>query len=147
MNAYLNSYQQNQVATASREQILIMLYDGAIRFTRQAIHAIETNNTQGRITGVQKAMAIVAEFRNTLDHQIGGQIAADLDALYEFMIHSLLKGNVNNDIEPLKVVEGLLSDLRETWVQAIEIVQQEKRLQKAGGKVVNGDYQPLTSSL
>jgi flagellar protein FliS len=147
MNAYMNKYQHNQIDTASREQILIMLYDGAIRFTRQAILAIESGNQQGKVIGIEKAMAIVAEFRNTLDHQIGGEIAANLDALYEFMISSLLQGNLKNDVKSLQVVDGLLTDLRETWRQAIEIAQKEKQEQKAQGKVVNGNYQPLNASL
>ncbi|MEZ4598764.1 MAG: flagellar export chaperone FliS [Syntrophotaleaceae bacterium] len=143
MNAYLNSYQQNQISTASREQILIMLYDGAIRFTRQAIHAIGEGNISGKVTGIQKAMAIVMEFRNTLDHQIGGEIAANLDALYDYMIRNMLEANLTNEAKPLEVVEGLLCDLRETWTQAIETVREE---QKVETKTANGDYKPLNAS-
>lgn len=144
MNAYISQYQSTQIDTASREQILIMLYDGAIRFTRQAIHAIGNGDNSGKIESIQKAMAIVAEFRNTLDHKIGGDIAADLDALYAFMIQSLVQGNLKNDTKALGVVDGLLSDLRETWKQAIEIARNE---QKSQAQAVNGDYRPLNASL
>jgi flagellar protein FliS len=144
MNAYLNQYKSNQFDTASREQILVMLYDGAIRFTRQAINALETGDQHGKITGIQKTMAIVAEFRNTLDHKIGGEIAANLDALYEYMIQCLAQANLKNDPQPLQVVEGLLSDLRATWKEAIEIARKEYH-QKA--RVANGDYAPLKATL
>ncbi|MEZ4483765.1 MAG: flagellar export chaperone FliS [Syntrophotaleaceae bacterium] len=144
MNAYLNQYQSTQVDTASREQILIMLYDGAIRFTRQAIHAMENGDRNGKMVGIQKAMAIIAEFRNTLDHKIGGEIAANLDALYAFMIQSLTQANLKNDPQPLKVVDDLLSDLRATWKEAVEIARNE-HINKA--KVANGDYTPLKASL
>jgi flagellar protein FliS len=143
MNAYLNSYQKNQVATASREQILIMLYDGAIRFTRQAIFAIGEGDVSGKVTGIQKAMAIVMEFRNTLDHQIGGDMAANLDALYDYMIRNMLQANMKNEVKPLEEVVGLLTDLRETWMEAIETVRQE---QKVETKAANGDYKPLSAS-
>ena len=144
MNAYLNQYQNTQVDTASREQILIMLYDGAIRFTRQAINSMEAGDQAGKIQGIQKAMAIVAEFRNTLDHKIGGEIAANLDALYAYMIQSLTQANLKNDPQPLHVVDGLLSDLRSTWKEAIEIAKKEYH---SKALAANGDYTPLKASL
>ena len=126
MNAYTQQYQQNQILTASPEQILVMLYDAAIRFTRQAKIGIETGNRVQKLEGVSRAMAIITEFANTLDHNIGGEIAANLDALYAFMNNELSKANLNNDIEKLKVVETLLLDLRGTWAEAIEIARKEK---------------------
>lgn len=125
MNAYTQQYQQNQILSASPEQILVMLYDGAIRFTRQAKMGIETNNAAQKFEGVRRAMAIVSEFANTLDHNVGGEIAADLDALYAYMNKELTQANLNNDIEKLKVVEGLLVELRQTWVEAIEVARNE----------------------
>ena len=126
MNNYnMNQYQQNQISTASSEQILILLYDGAIRFTRSAIAGIEEEKPELRRVGVSRAMAIITEFSNSLDHDIGGQIAEDLDSLYEFMRKELTAANINNDVEKLYVVEKLLVDLRETWVEAIEINKKE----------------------
>lgn len=132
MNAYLNQYQSNQVVTASPEQVLIMLYDGAIRFVRQAMQGIESGDLKSKLVGIAKALDIITEFRKTLDHKIGGDIAEGLDALYEYMSRELVNGNVQNSTEPLKVVEGLLVGLRETWMKAIEInrqVAQGKTLQ------------------
>lgn len=125
MNAYLNQYQNNQVMTASPEQILIMLYDGAIRFVRQAMLGIETGDLKSKLTGISKALNILTEFRQTLDHKIGGKLATDLDALYEYMARELIKANVQNSRGPLKTVEGLLVGLRETWMKAIEINRKE----------------------
>ena len=126
MNGYVNQYQQNQIATASREQILIMLYDGAIRFSQQAKMAIDENDmaTKGKYIG--KAMAIISEFSTSLDHEVGGHIAADLDALYAYMLKELSNANVNNDKAPIDIVVTLLKDLRATWVEAIEIITAEK---------------------
>lgn len=145
MNPYTNQYQSNQVATASREQILIMLYDGAIRFVRQASFAIEDRNWVKKREVINKAIAIVSEFRATLDHQIGGEIAANLDALYEYMLRELVKANAQNDLKALRVVEDLLSGLRDTWKQAIDIARAETvgRMPAAA----NGDYRPLNASL
>lgn len=126
MNAYTNQYQQNHIATASPEQILLMLYDGAIRFTRQAIMAGESGNQVLKLERISKTMAIIVEFSNTLNHDIGGQIAADLDGLYQFMIRELNAARKDDSGERLKTVEGLLVDLRQTWGEAVEINREQQ---------------------
>ena len=142
MNTYnMNQYQQNQVSTASPEQILLMLYDGAIRFTRRAISGIEENKPELKASGVSKAMAIIAEFSNSLDHKIGGQIAEDLDALYDFMMRELTSANLKNDLVKLKNVEKLLMDLRQTWGEAVEVSKQEKA---PGNVQTQNPYQAAT---
>ena len=126
MNTYnMNQYQQNQVHTASPEQILLMLYDGAIRFTRRAIAGIEENQPELKSSGISKTMAIISEFSNSLDREIGGHIAEDLDALYEFMLRELISANLQNDVEKLRNVEKLLMDLRQTWGEAVTISRKE----------------------
>lgn len=120
MNGY-NQYQQNHIATASREQILLMLYDGAIRFAKQAKQGIidDDMDIKGRYIG--KTLAIISEFATSLDHEVGGKIAADLDALYNYIINELSKANLQNTTEPLDIVVDMLQDLRNTWAEAIEI--------------------------
>jgi flagellar secretion chaperone FliS len=120
MNAY-SQYQENQILSASPERILLMLYDGAIRFTRQAIFGLEDDNLALFHNGIKKSMAIITEFSNSLNHQIGGEIAENLDALYSFMVRELTLGNLHKDMEKLRVVERLLVDLRATWEEATEI--------------------------
>lgn len=131
-----NQYQQNQINTASPEQILLMLYDGAIRFTKEAIAGVEENKPEMRRHGVSKAMAIVTEFSNTLNHEIGGNIAEDLHELYAFMIRELTSANMDNDVDKLQVVKTLLVDLRQTWGEAVNINKQEKAVAAAKAKVV-----------
>lgn len=126
MNTYMNQYQKTQISTASSEQILIMLYDGAIRFVHQADEAMASGQKLQKLESISKAMAIITELANTLDHEVGGEIAENLDALYSYMTRELTRANLKNDRELLKVVETLLSDLRETWMQAIEINRKSK---------------------
>ncbi len=143
MNPYAaqQQYSNNHIATASPEQILIMLYDGAIRFTRQAIAASEQNDQTAKLGRISKVFAIVVEFSNTLNHDIGGQIAADLDGLYQFMLRELGKARNETDEKSLRVVEDLLVDLRKTWGEAIiknkkETNQQEETSQVKTSKTV-----------
>lgn len=121
MNAYVaqQQYNKNNIETASSEQIMIMLYEGAIRFTRQAIAASERQDSIVKIGRINKVFAIIAEFSNTLNHDIGGTIAEDLDALYQFMLRELNKARKDTDTTSLKVVEELLLDLLDTWNKAI----------------------------
>jgi len=144
----MNQYQQNQVNTASPEQILLMLYDGAIRFTRRAIAGIEENEPEMKASGITKAMAIIVEFSNSLNHDIGGEIAEDLDALYDFMIRELTSANLKNDVEKLRNVEKLLVDLRLTWGEAVAINRKQLHGMAEDGVAKPGpeNYTPLSVS-
>lgn len=122
----MNQYHENQILTASREQILIMLYDGAIRFCRQAMAANTAGNRVLRLEKTGKVLAIVTEFSNSLNHEIGGEIAENLDALYHFMIRELTEARKSDTNDHLESVEKLLLDLRQTWVEAIEINRKEQ---------------------
>lgn len=135
MNPYMNQYKNNQIETASPEKILIMLYDGAIQFTRQAMQGIDTGDKILQAEKISRVMAIICEFSNSLDHEIGGEIAADLDALYGFMTRELTRANLTGDRKALEVVEKLLLELRETWVEAADIYAKE---QQGNSKVSSG---------
>ena len=150
MNMHSNDYLKNQIATASREQLLIMFYDGAIRFTSQARQAIGTGDIEGRNYGIQKASAIISELAATLDHKIGGQIAENLDALYAYMLNELNMANIKNDATRLERVEEMLADLRQTWVEAIRIAKQEQQQETVAAPEQPAQptsYQPLSVSL
>jgi flagellar secretion chaperone FliS len=127
MNMYSNDYLRTQISTASKEQLLLMFYDGAIRFTGRARMAIERGDIQDRNYCIKKANAVIAELDATLNHSIGGKIAEDLDSLYNYMLNELNMATIHNSTEPLIKVEEMLSGLRETWVQAIGIVKKEKQ--------------------
>lgn len=118
-NPYRN-YFENQVRTASPERIMIMLYDGAIRFLRQARQAMEQGERVEKLEKVSRAVAIITELSNTLDFEKGGEVAENLDGLYWFMIRELTRGNTRNDGNPIDVSENILLELREGWVQAVE---------------------------
>jgi flagellar secretion chaperone FliS len=125
MNAYQNIYFQNQVRSANREQILIMLYDGAIQFLRQAREAMENNKKFLKIEKTGKVVNILSELSNTLDFENGGDMALQLDSIYWYMIKELIRSNVQDDPEPLNVAERILKDLRDGWIGAIEKIKSE----------------------
>ena len=142
VNAYSNNYLENQIKSASPEQLLIMFYDGAIRFVSQAIQAMEENNIEKRNYSCNKACAIISELNATLDHNIGGKIAADLNLLYDYMIRELHTANSSSNAEKAKHIEKILFDLRETWKKAVDINKQSHQ-----PRTVEKHYRPFSAAM
>ncbi len=118
-------YKQTSVLTASREQILLMLYEGAIKFTKIALRAMEEKKIAERGQNIMKAFDIVMELQATLDHKVGGELAAQLDQLYAFMMDQYTKANIKSDAEPLKGNIKILENLYDGWKQAIGKIKKE----------------------
>lgn len=117
------NYKQMQIATASPTQILIMLYEGAITNVKKAILAIEQKNLHDKGKYIGKAHDIINELTISLNHEVGGQIAKDLERLYNFMVAQLLKANIENDKEALVPVQKNLETLLEGWKGAVQQIQ------------------------
>lgn len=108
-------YRQNAVQT-SPGQLLIMLYDGAIRFVLAAVDGINQKDHIKSNTNFGKAQAIISELRATLDHSY--DIAENLEKLYEYMNYLLIQANIKKNTDPAEEVLGYLKELREVWVEA-----------------------------
>src|ERR1035441_7478067 len=121
-----NQYQNVQVTTSNPEKILIMLYDGALNFTRIAIDKIGKGDRGGKGIYINKVQAIVGELRRTLNHEVGGEIAKQLDRLYIYLSRELIAANINNNAKPLHNAIRILTTMRDTWVEAIELVKKER---------------------
>ena len=148
--AYTNNYLANQVNSASPEQLMLMLYDGAVRFAALAVKAIEENTPDKRSLYINKTYAILSEFAATLDHSQDAQLAENLDALYNYMQQQLMKANLHNDPEPVLEVKNMLADLRQTWAQAIEQEKKDRHpvAQPVGGAPVGKpEHQPLAVAM
>jgi flagellar protein FliS len=124
-------YKQTAVQSASREKILLMLYEGAIKFTKLAIIACENKKIADRGMNIGRAYDIVMELNNTLDHKIGGEISKNLESLYIFMMEQYTKSNISGDPNPLKSNQKMLETLYEGWVQAVEKIKKDQE----GGKL------------
>lgn len=118
-------YKQASVLTASKEQILLMLYEGAIKFTKIAIQAMEEKKIEERGKNILKAYDIIMELHATLDHRVGGELSKQLEDLYLFMMDQYTKANIKSDVEPLKANLKVLENLYDGWKQAIEKLKKE----------------------
>lgn len=122
-------YKNTKVETANQEKLLIMLYNGAIKFIKQAKEGIQEQDYELVNNKLNRSQAIITELRTTLDEEQGGEIAQNLDALYEYMNRRLVQANVNKELEPIDEVLSMLRELKETWQQAIEKLKSGQKLQ------------------
>ena len=111
----ITAYQDNAVTTQSKGRLIVMLYDGAIRFLRLAIKETENNNYEAKGRYINRAIDILNELNVVLDMDAGGEIAGNLRKLYVFMINRLSQANVQNDPQLIRDVIKLMEELNQSW--------------------------------
>jgi len=130
-NAY-QKYKQTSIQSASREKLLLMLYEGAIKFLKLGITAAEQKKIADRGMNIGRCYDIILELNNTLDHKVAPEIAKNLEQLYMFITDKLTEGNISGNPQPLKEALKVLETLYEGWVKAVE--QLKKDQAAAGGE-------------
>lgn len=113
-------YRNTSVESASKEKLLLMLYEGAIKFTKKAAQACDQKDIAERGLNIGRAYDIIVELNNTLNHEVGGDIAKNLEQLYMFMTDQLTQANINGDRKHLDSVIKILETLLSGWQEAIE---------------------------
>ena len=116
----LQAYGTQQVMTSTPVKLIALLYDKAIISLKEAIQAIADGEIEKRWQANNKAVEIITHLANTLDHDKGGEVAGNLDQLYDFMLARLLNVDLKNDPQPAREVIDLLMPLREAWHQLAE---------------------------
>ncbi|TDT50616.1 flagellar export chaperone FliS [Fonticella tunisiensis] len=119
----LNAYQQNSVNTASREKLLLMLYDGLVKFIKLGISGIEERDIQKSNTNLIKAQNILLELMATLNMKIGGELSKSLMLLYDYMYRRLIEANVKKDPEIAKEILGYAEELKDAFEKAYQQIK------------------------
>lgn len=119
-----NRYKQTAVTTANRGDVLIMLYEAAIRNVTKAIDAIDNDRVAEKGEAIGKAHDIINELLNSLDFNVGGEVAQNLEQLYNFMTEQLITANMENQREPLDSVKEMLEELLDGWREAVKQVNE-----------------------
>ncbi|MCB9880485.1 MAG: flagellar export chaperone FliS [Planctomycetes bacterium] len=112
------TYRRNQVLNASPEKLIVMLYDGAIGQLSRAHAALQSGTSrQSAEVGIAlgKAMAIIGELRSSLDTERGGDIAQNLDRLYDYCLDGIFTTNVERKPEPIEAPIRVMRTLKEGW--------------------------------
>ncbi len=113
-------YLRTQIETASKEQLVVMLFDGIIRFTEVARKAIEEKKIEESHHALMRAQAIVMELICTVDKEKGGDLAKNLMGLHAYAFNCLIVCNMKKDISKIDEVQKIYRQLREGWVGAME---------------------------
>lgn len=109
------AYHTTQIQSQSPLEMVVLMYAGALRFMRAAAEAIERRDLVAKRDAMSRAMAIVAELRNTLNMAEGGEVARSLDGLYGYVTARLLDANARQDPAPLRESIRLMSALHDAW--------------------------------
>jgi len=131
--ANVSRYKQNQVMLSSPGEILLALYDGAIRFSRQARIAIENRDPAVKGEKIGSVMAILAELTATLDHEKAPELCKQLEMLYDYLLERLQEASMDMATEPLDEVIVHLEKLRQTWGEAVRIAENQAKAAAAHG--------------
>jgi flagellar protein FliS len=111
------AYKQQSILTATPGQLVVMLYDGCLRFLHQGAQSMRAGNLAEAGSRLQRAEAIVEELLSTLDLEQGGVIASRLQGIYVFCMRHLMEARIERDAGKIDRVAELLSELRESWVE------------------------------
>jgi flagellar protein FliS len=124
--AQTTAYLKTKVMTARPEELRLMLFDGAIKFCRQARHALPQKDFESSFNSLTKAKNILLELQTSLNHQIDPDLCSKLGSLYNYMYLRLVDANLERDELAIDEVIGLLEYERETWVLLMKKVQSQR---------------------
>ncbi len=123
-SGYVRAYRTNTILTASPGQLVLMLYDGALKALRLAREGFARPEDDFRRIEVinqelQKAQLIINELQSGLNFEAGGEMAQSLNRLYDYHNRRLLEANLRKQVAPVIEVEGLLRELRDAWAEML----------------------------
>jgi len=118
-----SSYKETRIKTAGQGQLIVMMYDGAIKHLTRAIELLNENQGEKKdpasieliSKSIMKSEEIITEFMISLDFDQGGEIAKNLFSLYTWFNRELLEANISQDVQRIVNVKNMLSELRNTW--------------------------------
>ncbi|MGE3608950.1 MAG: flagellar export chaperone FliS [Bacteriovoracaceae bacterium] len=131
MSYGLGAYKKTSVETASKEQILLMLYQAAIKNCKKAIEAIEDKNIAKKGEYIGKMQDIIVELSNSLDFEVGGEIAKELASLYDYILYSSTQANIKIDKSHLEGCLKVLNTLYDGWTEAIKSMKTQAKDNKS----------------
>ena len=131
MSYGLGAYKKTSVETASKEQILLMLYQAAIKNCKKGIEAIEQKNLAKKGEYIGKMQDIVVELSNSLDFEVGGDVAKELASLYDYILYSSTQANIKIEKSHLEGCLRVLNTLYDGWTEAIKTLKAQNSATKS----------------
>lgn len=126
----LQAYKETQITTTDPGTVLLLLYQGAIDALNRAAGFMAAGNMADKGKQILKANDIINQFIASLDFEVGGELAHNLEGLYRFMLEQILFANAHNEAKPLTTVVSLLTTLKSGWDEAVAL-QRKRAIQGA----------------
>lgn len=111
----LGAYKEAAVTTQNKGQLIVLLYEGTIKFLRRAIRNMEEKDYESKSENITRALDIITELNVVLDMEAGGEIAQNLRSLYNFMNKHICQASIRKDPQMLQEVITLLEELNQSW--------------------------------
>ncbi|QNN22906.1 flagellar export chaperone FliS [Planctomycetales bacterium ZRK34] len=145
-NTTPNAYLKTKVLTASPTELRLMLFEGAIKFCRQARHALNHNDHEALYNGIVRAQRIVLELVNSIKPDPDPELCGKLTALYNYIYRRLIDANMDHDIKAIDESINLLEYERETWTLLMKKLADEQPAAGQGDDAESdSDDKPLAS--
>ena len=113
--AELSAYRKVDVETASQGKLIVMLFNGAIQRAEEAKRQMGRGKIVSVHNNLLRAQAIIGELRNALNMKAGGEIARNLDRIYEYLQHLLIEANIQKQPQPIDDAIAYMTTMRDTW--------------------------------
>ena len=141
-----STYKETRIKTAGQGQLIVMLYDEAVKQLTKAVELLEKNNNDkkdpGKIESISKAVMkteeIITELMVSLDFEQGGEISKSLFSLYTWFNRELVEANINQDLQRIRTIKDMLFDLRNTWSIVANQTPKEQLNREAVGLNIAG---------
>jgi flagellar secretion chaperone FliS len=115
ISAYKSVAAHGMIQEAEPHQLICLLMDGALERLASSRACVERNDYMQKTILLHRVCEIIQELRDSLNHEVGGNIAADLDSLYDYMIRKVLNANLKSDAAAIDEVSALLRPIRDAW--------------------------------
>jgi flagellar protein FliS len=140
-------YREIHLVSSSPEEAVLMLYDGAIRFLKEAGKEIAEKNIPAKIRLLQKVERIIDYLQSCLDIEKGGEIAGNLDRLYDYMLVRLTEANLYNDLDRVEEIADLLTTVRQGWATVCEGAKREEGAETPEERKTPAGHKNITVSV
>ena len=114
-----NEYRQNEVATSSQGKLIVMMYEGALKFVALAIEGIDNQDLSKKGLYINKTHDIINELSCALDMKKGGDVAQKLESLYQYILRQLTLANIKSDRKALESIVNVITPLMEAWKELL----------------------------
>lgn len=112
------AYMLTKVLTASNQEVIVYLYEGAIGYLHRAVAFMRAGERAAACAAIDRVVSIVIELSGSLNYSANSHLALRLDAIYTHLLHALAHAGGSGDVESLEACEGIMSMLYDAWQQA-----------------------------